>query len=239
MDGALELDHFPRQLVDPPGHLGVAAEQLVLDLIDVVFQAGHDRNVVIHDLVQQGVQHRLGTVPQEVRALLEAAAHLGDAAGLRMPDGDHEVLAGEDVQLAELHRLALVDVPRRPEHGEEVVAIALQLGALVRRNRVLDRQPMQAELGRDGGHFRFGWPVQPDPGHAAVLVEGLEGLLEAFRLGAADAVDVDGVIDDSHGPIIAAWPPGPGATPHGQAVRPVSAVTSTGPVPGCVLGTGG
>src|SRR5664279_512928 len=38
--GPLELDDLPGQFVDPPGHRGVAVEKLVLDLVDVVLQAG-------------------------------------------------------------------------------------------------------------------------------------------------------------------------------------------------------
>ena len=70
-------------------------------------------------------------------------------------------------------------------------------------DRVLDRQAVKSEFLRDGGHFAGGGPVQPDPGHPAVLGKGLEGLLKALRLGAADAVHVDGVVDDGHGLIIA------------------------------------
>jgi hypothetical protein len=58
--GALELDHLAGQLVDPPGYRGVALEQLILDLVDVVLQARDDGGVLIDDLVQDRVEHRLG-----------------------------------------------------------------------------------------------------------------------------------------------------------------------------------
>ena len=37
---ALELDHLPREVVDPPGDGGAAPEDLVLDLVDVVLEPG-------------------------------------------------------------------------------------------------------------------------------------------------------------------------------------------------------
>ena len=169
MDGALELDDFPGQFIDAPGHCGVAGEQLVFDLVDVVFQPRHHGCVVVHHLVQQGVEHGFGAVAQEVGPRLQAAPDLPHAGHLGVPDGDHEVLAGEDVQLTELHGLGFVEVPGGPEHGEQVVAVAFQLGPLVGRNGVLNGELVKAELRRDGGHFRFGGPVEPDPGHAAML----------------------------------------------------------------------
>ncbi len=93
MDGALELDDLAGQLVDPPGDRGVAAEELVLDLVDVVLQPRHDGHVVVHHLVHQGVEHSLRAVAQEVGALLQLPPHLGHPAGFGVPDGDDEVLA--------------------------------------------------------------------------------------------------------------------------------------------------
>ena len=102
-----------------------------------------------------------------------------------MPDRHHEVRAGEYVQLAELDLLGLVEVAGRPQHGEQGVAVALQLGALVRRDRVLHGQRVQAELRRRPPRSPSSvGPVQADPGHAAVFGQGLEGLFEVARLGA-------------------------------------------------------
>ncbi|CAA0370697.1 Uncharacterised protein [Klebsiella oxytoca] len=106
---------------------------------------------------------------QEVGPRLQAAPDLSHAGHLGVPDGDHEVLAGKDVQLTELHGLGFVEVAGRPEHGKQVVPVAFQLGPLVGRNGVLNSKLVKAELRGDGGHFRFGRPVEPDPGHAAVL----------------------------------------------------------------------
>ena len=50
-DRPLEHHHLAGQLVDPLRHVPVAAEQLVLDLVDVVLQAGDDGEVVVDDPV--------------------------------------------------------------------------------------------------------------------------------------------------------------------------------------------
>ena len=66
-----------------------------------------------------------------------------------MPHGDGEVGAEEQVQLPELDLLALVEVPRRLEDDEQRVAVALELGPLVRLDRVLDRELRQVvQLGQ-------------------------------------------------------------------------------------------
>ena len=57
---------------------------------------------------------------------------------------------------------------------------------------------MQSELVGHGSHLLGSRPVQPDPGHAAMLAEGFERLLQALGLGTADAVNIDGVIDNGH-----------------------------------------
>ena len=233
VDGALELDDFAGQFVDPPGDGGVAAEQLVLDLVDVVLQPRHDGHVVVHHLVHQRVEHSLRAVAQEVGAPLQLPSHLGHPAGLGVPDGDHEVLAGEHVEFAEFHGFGLVQVPRGPQHGEEVVVVAFELGALVGRDGVFHGEPVQPELRCDGGHFDFRRPVQADPRHPAVLVQGLKGLLEALRLGAADAVNVDGVIDDSHRAHY------PGFSGRCRAGRRARHITLTGRAPGSCPGRAG
>jgi len=71
--GPLELDDLPGQFVDPPGHRGVAVEQLVLDLVDVVLQTGDHRGVLVHHLVQDRVQHRLRTQRQQLRVAFQPA----------------------------------------------------------------------------------------------------------------------------------------------------------------------
>ena len=83
-----------------------------------------------------------------------------------MADRDHELRPGEDVHLAELDRLGLVDVARGAQDEEQRVAVALELGPLVGDDRVLDRQLVQVELARDGRELLARRAVEPDPGDA-------------------------------------------------------------------------
>ena len=85
-------------------------------------------------------------------------------------DGEHEVRADEDVDLAELDLLDVVEVGGGAQHDEQRVAVALELGPLVGDDRVLDRELVQAELLGDRQELRLGRPEQPDPGHRAGLV---------------------------------------------------------------------
>lgn len=83
-----------------------------------------------------------------------------------MADGDDEVGAGEDVQLAELDALVGLDVAGRAQHGEQHVAVALELGPLVCGDGVLDREVVDPELSRDRAHLprvRAVQPIQPMP----------------------------------------------------------------------------
>ena len=113
-----------------------------------------------------------------------------------MADGDHELRAGEDVHLAELDGLGLVDVAGRAQDAEQGVAVALELGPLVRVDRVLDRELVQRELARDLGELLARRAVEADPGDPAAVAAGRSHVREVLRLGDPLAVAVDGTGDD-------------------------------------------
>ena len=78
---------------------------------------------------------------------LEVQAHVVQRAALAVADGDHEALAEEDHDLADLDELVAVDVARGLEHDEQrVAAVDLELGALVGVDGVLDGQRVQLEV---------------------------------------------------------------------------------------------
>jgi hypothetical protein len=114
-------------------------------------------------------------------------------------DCDHEVGTDEHVQLAELHFLHIIEVPGRAQHREQCVAVPLQLGTLMRGDRVVNRQAVQLELARHRPELVDIGPVQPDPRHALPLAQQLVGLLQARRVGRPPTVNVDGVLDQRHG----------------------------------------
>ncbi len=194
--GPLELDNLTGQVVDAPGHFGVAAENLGLDLVDVVLQSGHDRRVAVDDGVHDRVENRFGTQSQQVRVVFHAPSHGREIRRLAVPYGQHEVRADEDVQFAELHLLGLILVASRPQHHEKRVAVTLQLRPLVRGDRVLHRQLVQPELLGGGHHLCLGRPVETDPRHAARLVgQHLIRVREGRRRIGPLAVEIDSAVD--------------------------------------------
>lgn len=114
-----------------------------------------------------------------------------------MADGHHEVRTGEDVHLAELDRLGLVDVARRAQHTKQGVPIAaFELRPLVRVHGIFDGQLMQSKLGRDGSEFLLGRPIEPDPGQAAAGSKRVIHVSQLERFGRAPPVSVHRAIDD-------------------------------------------
>jgi hypothetical protein len=63
-----------------------------------------------------------------------------------VPHSDDEVRADEHVQLAELDLLDLVEVAGGVQHQEQGVVVALELGALVGNDGVLDDELVELEL---------------------------------------------------------------------------------------------
>lgn len=55
-----------------------------------------------------------------------------NSAGLGMADGHHEIGTREDVQLAELHRLGIIQIAGGSQDREEVVVVTFQFWPLVR-----------------------------------------------------------------------------------------------------------
>lgn len=131
MGGALELDDFAGELVDAPGDGGVAAEDFGLDFVDVVFQPGNHGDVVVHDGVQDRVEHGFGAKAQQGRVVLEAPADLRQIGRAAVPDGDAEVRANKDVEFAEFDLFPGIQVAGCPQDDEQRLAVAFELGPLV------------------------------------------------------------------------------------------------------------
>lgn len=194
--GALELDHLAGEFVDAAGDFGVAAEDLGLDLVDVVLDSGHHRGVAVDHRVEDGVEGGLGAQGEQFRGGLHAAADRGQVGGRAVADRDEEVLADEDVELAEFHLLRRVQVTGGAQDDEEGVAVTFQLGALMGLQGVLDGQRVEVELGGQGVEFGLGRAVQADPGHAVGLFAQLpEGVGQGGGGGHAAAVAVDRGVD--------------------------------------------
>ena len=64
----LELDHLARQLVGAARDRGASAEDLVLDLVDVVLEAGDDRLVAVDDVIDDPVDDGDRAAGEQMRA---------------------------------------------------------------------------------------------------------------------------------------------------------------------------
>jgi len=89
--------------------------------------------------------------------------HAREIRRLAVPHGDGEVGSEEQVQLAELDLLQLVDVARGLEDDEQRVAVPLELRPLVGLDGVLDGQLMQVELMGHRGELLLAWFIQIKP----------------------------------------------------------------------------
>ena len=123
----------------------VLAEDVPLDLPHVVLEALDDRVVGLDDVEQGGLQHGARAAGQALGVLLEVVADVGQRRGLAVADAEQVVAPGEEEQLAELDLLPVVDVPRRRHDGEQAVAVALDLRAVVLVAGIGDRQLRQVE----------------------------------------------------------------------------------------------
>ncbi len=66
--------------------------------------------VLVDELIQDRVEHRFRPETEQLRCLLQPASNLGKIGRLGVSDRDHEVGTDEDVQLAELHLLHIIEV---------------------------------------------------------------------------------------------------------------------------------
>lgn len=136
---------------------------------------------------------------QQVRACLQLRAHQMQVWSFGVADGDHELRSREDVDLAELDGLRLIDIARGPKHEEQALAVALQLGTLVRLHGVLDGERVQIKLARDLVELLRVRAIQADPRNAVPVAACGAQFRQRLRCVRALAVAVDRAIDDHTG----------------------------------------
>jgi hypothetical protein len=78
------------RLADPRLALVARPRTLRFDLTDLTVERGHHRGTVVDDVVDDGVEHRGTPAPDEVGALLDAAAHLAERIGSAVTHPDDE-----------------------------------------------------------------------------------------------------------------------------------------------------
>ena len=148
MDRTGEVGRLTTQPVDPLGRRGRATEHDLLDLVDVLLEAGDDRRVVVDDLVEDRPQHGACTQPQQVGPALQMQPGGVQVGHLALAHGDHEPRREEHGHLAECHLLALIVVLGRAHDREQDfgVLVELDLRPQMKRLRVLDREFVEPEM---------------------------------------------------------------------------------------------
>ena len=172
----LELEHLALELVDPLGRVLAFAEDLQLDFADVLVEALGGFDVAVDDVVDDRVEDGARSFLQQVGALLQALADRGQV-GLAVAHRDHEVGGDEDRDLAELDHLFGVDVARGLDHHVDRVPVLLDLRPLVRPHRILDRQLVQPELGRDRLELLLARLDHAEPDESPLFLRRLAGPL--------------------------------------------------------------
>ena len=169
---ALDIDEAALEPVDPCGRLAVEllTEDLFLQRLELVLQGGHDRKVMIHDEVHQGVEDEGRPLGEQARRRLATRPHVG--VGQRrgaVPHRDDVVWPDEDVGLAEVD--GAVQTAGGAQHDEDPGAVVLELRPLVGDQRILDGQVVQPELLLDLAEQRGVGLVQADPDEAVGVLD--------------------------------------------------------------------
>ena len=111
-----------------------------------------------------------------------------------MAHGHHVLFAQEDVRLAEVDAAGRAVELRRAQNDKELVAVHLDLGSLVRKVRILDRQVVQVEGPLHLAQELFVRLVQANPDELAGLIQNVSDVVEIdiadpMAVGIRDAVD--------------------------------------------------
>src|SRR4051794_36576401 len=208
--GGAELDALPLERVDPGGvGAPLRGEDLRLELLQLQLDVVGDLLVVVDDGVADAVEHGRGPVAQQITVALETAANRFEDRVAAVLNRDHEVLPGEQHDLAGDQLGPGLVVVQRLEHDEQAFVVNVEFGPLVGVDRVLDRQWVRREVQREVVELVVGRLVQPEPSEAARHATGLPDCLgHADRLpltvGVERAVDKhsDSVVPEQSGVLL-------------------------------------
>ncbi len=144
--------------------VGVAlVEEQLFQLLDPLVQLLDGGEVPVHQVVEQAVQQEAHALLGQVGAGVPALDHRVHGEVLVVADGDQRVGGDEDRELAGLQRAAVRVHRDGVGAHEQVVAVAVELGALALVPGVLDGQLVQAELLVDHGEVGRGGGAEVEP----------------------------------------------------------------------------
>ena len=195
---ALEADELTPQR-ENPGHL-LAGEKgckhALLHLEDVLLDRLDDREIAIDDEVQNGMEHIVRALAQQVRRDFEMRAKLAVRACRTLPNGDEEILAQENRGGAVGDMIAFKMC--RPGDDEQLVTVDVELGNLVAVAGIFHGKRVKAVISGDVGKFCFAGLGEADP-HKVILGDMLARRIDQGHRPQPFALVIKKGGDDAHG----------------------------------------
>ena len=146
------------------GAVRLAGEHALLQFFEFRFERVEHREVAVHHRVHQRIQDEPGAVLEQMGFALAAGAHLLEAFFGTAAHREDEVLPGEYVDFPDIE-IGSVRLDHM-QHGEQRLAVFLDLGALMAELCVFDGKVVQAELVLQGFQFSRRRIVQRHPDEA-------------------------------------------------------------------------
>lgn len=162
-----QIDHLALQREDPVRDVLVFSEELLLDLVDIVLDAVEHVAVPAGHVLERAPEHPVRPAIEHVGELFEERPELLQIDRPVGRDRDEEVLADEQVDLVALDGLRRVVVLPGLHHDEEVLAVPVELRALVGAEGRRDPEGLEPEHRRELVHLLTGGLGQVHPHHAA------------------------------------------------------------------------
>ena len=169
--------------------LGEHVDRAFLKHLHTFFEPLDNRLIAIDDEIEDRVRDVIGPFFQSARIAFQPRAQIGVLTRRADPHGHQEIVAQKQRCLAVFDILAALD-HRGARDDKQLLAVHLQLGDLLRAERILDRQRVQSVLAAHQVHFLGRGIRQSHP------VERF-----AAQRGALGAVDHDLVIGGFSGSI--------------------------------------
>ena len=180
-DYPLEADQLAAKREEPPHFVPLkkCIEQVLLSLEHLLLDRLNDRQIPIDDEIENGMEHIVDPVAEQRGGRLELMAQLGMCAGRTVAHGNDVVLADEDRGLA-VGDLVVLQM-RGACHNEQLISKDVNLGQLMRFQRILDRQRMESIIFLKLPQLRFGRLEQPNPDELGSVRSALIRLVERNR----------------------------------------------------------
>jgi hypothetical protein len=113
--------------------------------------------------------------------------------------GDDVIRANKNVQLTEFNDFGRVDIAGGPQDNEKTIAVTFDFCPLVANECIFNGEVMEVKFFGYRCQFFRRWAVEPHPAHATVFLHGLKRELQACGGRNANAITVNGIIDQGHG----------------------------------------